>query len=81
MSRYFKQIEEKNLSVAYGFDRAMGYFFQVFDENKLDDDEERLIIDEDSLLTGMSNGRMLELMVEYDVNEDHRLAVTLDLPF
>lgn len=81
MSRYFKQIEEKNLSVAYGFDHAMGYFFQVFDESKLDNDEERLIIDEDSLLTGMSNGRMLELMVEYAVNENHRSAVALDLPF
>jgi hypothetical protein len=83
MSRYIKQLEDRKLSVAYGFDHALGYFFQVFDldESNLEEEESGVIVDESSLLTGMSNGDMYELMENYDVDAEHMAMVLLDLPF
>lgn len=78
MSRYSKDIEDGKYTVAYGFDKATGYFFQVFDNHA---EEETLIVDEDSLMTGMSNGTMLSLMEDYDVDPVHKSHVALDLPF
>ena len=81
MSRYTKQLDERKLSVAYGFDHVLGYFFQVFDLDLDNSEESGVIVDESSLLTGMSNGEMFELMENYDVDEEHRAMVLLDLPF
>ena len=81
MSRYFKKLEEKNQTVAYGFDNATGYFFQLFDDESDTEDHERLLVDECSTFTKMSNGRMLELMMEYKVDPEHVDMVTLDLTF
>ena len=81
MSRYNKFLKRGSTdSVAYGFDNATGYFFQVFegvDEHGL----EILTVDECSLFTKMSNARMIELMTEYDADQDHIDLVSVDLPF
>lgn len=77
MSRYTKDLEDGRL-VTYGFDNALGYFLDVFsmpDEKGV----RKLLIEESSLLTKMSNGKMLELMEEYDLNESHRDKVAMDL--
>ena len=79
MSRYVKQISER-YSVAYGFDHYTGYFFQMFDE-KTEDGEEHLLIDECSRFSGLSNGKMVEYMKHYEVNPDHIHKVMMDLPF
>ncbi len=79
MSRYSKEIDERN-TVAYGFDNYSGYFFQKFDE-LTEDDEEHLVIDECSRFTGLSNGKMIDLMKEYEVNQEHIQMVMYDLPF
>jgi hypothetical protein len=80
MSR-FVETNEQSKEIAYGFDHATGYFFQVFDG--VDEDGEDVVeLDECSLFTGMSNGRMLELMQKYNVGtQEQRDKVTLDLPF
>jgi len=77
MSRYTKDLEDGRL-VTYGFDNALGYFLDVFstpDEKGI----RKLLIEESSLLTKMSNGKMLELMEDYDLNESHRDKVAMDL--
>jgi len=79
MSRYSKEIQDGALTIAYGFDYATGYFFQIFDNNA--DPDDNVILDECSLMTKMTNGRMLELMQEHEVNEIHIDCVALDLPF
>lgn len=79
MSRYSKFLKKGSTEeVAYGFDRVTGYFFQVFGEDK--EGEEVLLVDECSTFTGMSKGRMVELMEEYGVGEEHKHLVALDLP-
>ena len=78
MSRYSKELENGK-RVSYGFDHVLGYFFDVFDvPNK--DGEEHLLIEESSKLTGMSNGKMIELMDVYKLPESHIEQVAMDLP-
>jgi hypothetical protein len=78
MSRYIKELENGK-TVAYGYDHALGYFFDVFDVPD-DDGVENLLIEESSLLTKMSNGKMLELMNVYELPESHIEQVAMDLP-
>ena len=77
MSRYIKKIG-KEKDVVYGFDKAEGYFFQLFIGVE---EDERIPIDESSLFTKMSNAKMMGLMQEYGVSETHISSVALDLPF
>ena len=74
MSRH---IEE--LIVAYGFDHVEGYYFQLYKINS-EDEVEQFIIDESSLLTKMSNGKMIELMEKYKLPKSHIQKVAMDLP-
>ena len=78
MSRYSKELENGK-RIAYGFDHVLGYFFDVFDVPDKDG-EEHLLIEESSKLTGMSNGKMIELMDVYKLPESHIEQVAMDLP-
>ena len=78
MSRYSKVIN-KNEFIAFGYDYFEGYFFQHFKKGK--DGEDILVVDESSLFTIMSNGKMIELLKEYNCSEDIIEKVALDLPF
>ena len=78
MSRYVKDMDNGK-TVAYGFDKTLGYFFDVFDVPD-DEGEEVLLIEESSALTGMNNGKMLELMDMYKLPESHIEQVDMDLP-
>lgn len=80
MSRYSKHIEDTNQTVCYGFDNVTGYFLQVFNDEPDKDGEDVLAVDECSLFTNMSNGRMIELMVDYKLPEHHIERVAMDLP-
>ena len=79
MSRHIKLIDD-NKAIAYGHDRVTGYFFQLFDEED-NNAEDQLILDECSMFSGMSNARMIELMKEHDVPQEHIDKVVLDVPF
>ena len=78
MSRFTKQLEDGK-EVAYGFDHAFGYFLDVFD-GETEDGEDNIIVQESSFATRLTNGRMVELMMEYDLPEDHIHMVAMDLP-
>jgi hypothetical protein len=78
MSRHIIELEDGK-EIAYGHDHAVGYFFQVFD-GETDDGEDNLVINEDSVFTQMSNGRMMELMIQHGAPEEHVALVGSDLP-
>ena len=69
----------EDLAVAYGFDNAEGYYFQLFKINPENEIEE-FIIDESTLLTKMSNSKMIELMEKYKLPKAHIQRVAMDLP-
>ena len=48
---------------AYGYDHATGYFIQVFDPK----DEDNLLVDEDSMFTGLGNYKLLALLDHYHI--------------
>lgn len=78
MSRYTKELKDGK-TIAYGYDRALGYFIDVFgipDEQGVSES----LIEESSMLTGMSNGKMIELMDMFELPESHIEMVAMDLP-
>ena len=77
MSRYVKK-EQDGSTVAYGFDKALGYFIDVFGHEDAEG-KRTMIIEESSLLSGMSNAKMVELMEKYQLPEAHINLVLLDL--
>jgi len=79
MSRFTKTTKE-GLIVAYGHDHALGYFIDVFKESE-DDMEDDVVIVEKCSMFGASNGDILKIMEEYEVNPDHCKSVALDLTF
>lgn len=78
MSRYTKELKDGR-TIAYGYDRALGYFIDVFgipDEQGVSES----LVEESSMLTGMSNGKMIELMDMFELPESHIEMVAMDLP-
>lgn len=65
--------------VAYGFDHAIGYFFDKIRDSESDEIEDKYIIEESSVFTRMSNGKMIELMKEHNCSAEHAQLVALDL--
>ena len=82
MSRYTKEIEGGRV-VAWGFDHALGYFLDVADAPDPDNPLEDLpiLVEESSLFSKMSNGKMIELMRVYQLPESHLESVAMDVPF
>ena len=78
MSRYTKELDNGK-TIAYGYDGTLGYYFDVFDVPD-GNDREILLIEESSALTGMNNGKMIELMDIYKLPESHIELVAMDLP-
>jgi hypothetical protein len=78
MSRYTKDLGYGK-AVCYGFDHALGYFIDVFGAPD-DEGMSQLEVEESSVITGMSNGKMMELMIEYELPQEHIEKVGLDLP-
>lgn len=78
MSRYTKDLKDGRY-IAYGFDNVLGYFFDLFG---IPDEEGQAahLIEETSLFTKMSNGKMLELMDTFDLPESHIEMVAMDKP-
>jgi hypothetical protein len=78
MSRYTKELEDSRI-VVYGYDHALGYFIDLL--GVADEQGEReLLIEESSMLSKMSNGKMIELMDTFKLPESHIELVAMDLP-
>ncbi len=89
MSRYTKQIEN-NKELAYGWDHAMGYFYDIFDISPNVKDEDSHIEGADSLFgysagpkigKKFTKGAMAEILTKHKADINHIQAVALDLTF
>ena len=65
-------------TLAYGFDHAVGYFYQIYAV-----DEAVPVESKESFLDGLSRGDMLERFdaLKVVLPDAHRSAIALDLPF
>ena len=83
--------EKYNLMLVFGFDHALGLFFQVLEEtcnlNACEESATELRCDQDSLFHRVSKSHLLEIITYYASAEElERLKpqlalLTLDLPF
>jgi len=93
MSRYTSTIINNTgtlLELAWGFDHALGYWYDIFDRDKGTEECEQLVESWSSSLGFLpkqpgraSNSRsvILEFLIKYDLPEEHRSMVGLDYPF
>lgn len=79
MSRYTIKKENKNLT--YGFDHALGYFYDITNSNEPEDSKDHLIEEKSSFLNRMSRNHFGEVLKEWGAKEAHLMAVALDQPF
>lgn len=80
MSRYVVDLEE-NKEFVYGWDHALGYFYELWDNSLGEEDYERIVEDRSYFLNKLSKGDMLEAMEKYKAKEDHIVRMSMDLPF
>ena len=85
MSRHLVKKEGK--TIAYGYDEMMpaplgGYFFQVFEENLVSEENPEGVSVNEGMVKGISRNRMAELMAEHKITNRHHLTcLALDMPF
>jgi hypothetical protein len=80
MSRYIKKIDE-NREFIYGHDHVLGYFYEIWDYSRGEEDYECLLEDKSSMFGRLSREQMAKKMEENGVKKDHIQSVALDLPF
>lgn len=85
MSRHL--VKKEGITIAYGYDDMMpaplgGYFFQVFNENLVSEENPEGVVVNEGMMRGISRNRMAELMTEYRISNRHHLTcLALDMPF
>jgi hypothetical protein len=80
MSRYVVDLGE-NKEFVYGFDHALGYFYELWDNSLGDEDYERIIVDKSYFINKLSKGEMIEVMEKYNARKEHLERMVMDLPF
>ena len=83
MSRYNSRmhgVKTDNLyvDISWGFDHVLGYWYDIIETK---DGEETIIEEWSTKLNGGSRGKMLEFLVKYNLSEEHRSMVALDMEF
>jgi hypothetical protein len=84
MSRHV--VRRKNITITYGYDDMMpaplgGYFFQVFDDEEISDQNSEGLLINEGMVKGVSKTRMFELMEAWKIkNRKHLIQIALDLP-
>jgi hypothetical protein len=91
MSRYTKTIINENnevLELSWGFDNVLGYWYDI--QNPMITEDLDIVEEWSSSLgytgkhqgkDGKSRSTMLEFLIKYDLPEEHRSAVGLDMQF
>jgi hypothetical protein len=80
MSRYVVELGE-NKEFVYGWDHALGYFYELWDNSLGEEDYEKIVEDKSYFLSKLSRKDMLEAMTKYKADEFHIMKMSLDLPF
>ena len=80
MSRFSVKLEGRKEFV-YGFDHALGYFYEVWDHSLGEEESDCLLEDKNYLFDKISKIEMYEVMTKHGANVSHSEMVLLDLPF
>lgn len=80
MSRYVVKLENQEEFV-YGFDHAIGYFYELWDYKRGKEDHECIVEDQSYMFNKLSKSKMLEVMENYKANPVHIERFAMDLPF
>jgi hypothetical protein len=78
MSRFI--IKKDNKQLAYGFDHALGYFYDITDLEEPEDSKNHLIESKSSFINGLNRGKFAEVLQQWGARETHLMAVALDQP-
>ncbi len=81
MSRYVIKNQETNRTLTYGCDHALGYFYDITDSSKNDDESGYLIEEKCYLLNRLSRNDFAKVLLEWNASEKHITSLALDLPF
>ena len=81
MSRYTIKNEKENRSLTYGWDHALGYFYDITDLTKNEDDSGFIIEEKSSFINRLSRNDFSELLIKWKAPHNHLLALSLDIPF
>lgn len=79
MSRYIIKKDSKQL--AYGFDHALGYFYDITDLNEPEDSKEHLIESKSVFINGLTRNQFAGVLEQWGARETHMMALALDQPF
>jgi len=82
MSRHTKTIMNENnevLELSWGFDNALGYWYHI--SNPMLTEDLDVVEEWSTALNGGSRSKMLEFLIKYDLPEEHKSAVGLDMQF
>ena len=80
MSRYVVDLGE-NKEFVYGWDHALGYFYELWDNSLGEEDYEKIVEDKSYFLTKLSKDDMLEAMSKYKADKFHIIKMAFDTPF
>jgi hypothetical protein len=80
MSRYVVDLGE-NKEFVYGWDHALGYFYELWDNSLGEEDYEKIVEDKSYFLNKLSREDMLEAMSKYKADEFHIMKMVLNTPF
>ena len=80
MSRYVIKLENEREFV-YGFDHALGYFYEIWDYKRGKEDHECIVEDKSYTFDRLKKEVMLEMMKNYRANPKHVDLLSMDLPF
>ena len=69
MSRYVVDLAD-NKEFVYGFDHALGYFYELWDNSLGDEDYERILEDKTYFINKLSKGEMMESMEKYNAKKE-----------
>jgi len=84
MSRYsVKRVNKEGteLEINYGFDHALGYWYELWDHTLGDEDWQCCIEQKSSYPDRLHRGDFIEFMNKYHLPIEHKNAVGMDLPF
>jgi hypothetical protein len=79
MSRY--TIQKENKKLVYGFDHALGYFYDITNTDEPEDSSKHLVEEKSSFINKMSRNDFAEILITWGANKQHLTALALDQPF
>jgi hypothetical protein len=80
MSRYIVKLEGQKEFI-YGWDHALGYFYELWDNSISDKEELCLLAERCSVFDGVTECEMIEQMEKYGAEKSHRELAAIGLPF